>query len=91
MKTQTTLNVWVLKSQKKTPIMYWTPKMHNNQVGASFIIGSKICFAKQISKSVSNIFKLVYSQIENFYKNARFLSNYNKFWALENSDPIIIQ
>ena len=33
--------------------------------------------------------KLLYSQIENFHKNAKYLSNYNTFWVLQNSDPII--
>ena len=31
----------------------------------------------------------VYSQIENFHKNTTFLSNYNKFCVLLNSDLII--
>ena len=29
------------------------------------------------------------SQVENFHKKAKFLSNYNKFWVLQNSTPII--
>ena len=66
-------------TEKKTqPIMYWTPKMHKNLTGARFIIASKICSTKQISKSVSNIFKLIYSQIEDVHKDAKFLSNYKK-------------
>ena len=69
--------------------MYWIPKMDKNPTGAHFIIASKICTTKQITKSFSNVFKLVYSQVENFHKNAKFLSNYNKFWVLKNSDPII--
>ena len=61
--------------------MFWIAKMHKNPTGALFIISSKICSSKQISKSVSNVFKLIYSQIEFFYKNDKFLPNYNKFWA----------
>lgn len=63
--------------------------MHRNRTGARFIIASKIFSTKQISKSASNIFKLIYSQIENAHKNTKFLSNYNKFWVSKNSDPII--
>ena len=33
--------------------------------------------------------KLVYLQIENFCKNAKFLSNYKTFWVLQNSDTMI--
>ena len=29
------------------------------------------------------------TKLKFFYKNAKFLSNYNKFWVLQNSDPII--
>ena len=63
--------------------------MHKNQTGACFIITSKICCTKQISKSVSNAFKLIYSQIENFLKNAKFLANYNKVCVLQNADAIV--
>ena len=62
--------------------MYWIPKMHKNTTGVRFIIAPKIHSTKQISKYASNFFKLVYFQIENFYKNAKFLSNYSKFWVL---------
>ena len=48
--------------------------MPKNPTGAPFII------AKQISKSISNAFKLIYSQIENVFKSTKFLSNYNKYW-----------
>ena len=33
--------------------------------------------------------KIIYYQTENFHKNATFLSIYNKFWILQNSDQII--
>ena len=59
--------------------MYWIPKMHKNPSGARFIVRSKICSVKQIFNSVSSIFKLAYYQFENFHKNAKFLSNDDKF------------
>ena len=86
------LYVWVLKSQKKKntrPIMYWISKMYKNLTCAPFIIASKICSSKQIFKSASKIFKLTYSRIKNFHKNAKLLSNYNRFWVLRNNDPTI--
>ena len=42
-----------------------------------------------MSKAVSNIFKLIYFQIENSNHQSKFLSNYNKFWVLQNVDPVI--
>ena len=75
----------ILEKEKALPIMYSIPKMHKNPTGVRFITASKIYSTKQISKYVSNDFKLVYPQIENL----EFLSNYNKFWVLQNSDLII--
>ena len=77
------------EQEKELPIMYWTPKMHKDPCGKRFIVASKLCSTKQLSKSISSVFKLMYHQIENFHKKAKFLSNYNKFWVLQNSDPVI--
>ncbi len=75
--------------EKTLPTMYWTPKMHKTPIGSRFIIASKLCSTKPISQAVSNVFKLVYNQVENFHTKAKYLSNYNKFWVLQNVDPII--
>ena len=64
---------------KSLPIMYLMPKLHKNPVGFQFIISSKNSSAKPLSKAVFNVFKLIYSQIENFHRKPKFLSNYNKF------------
>ena len=75
--------------EKSLPIMYWTPKMHKTPVGARFIIASKHCSTKAISKAVSSIFQLIFRQTENFHKKAKYISNYNTFWVLQNVDPVI--
>ena len=61
--------------------------MHENPTGACFIIASKTYSTKKIYKSASNVFKLVWTQIESVYENAKLLSNYSKFWVLQNADP----
>ena len=71
------------------PDMYWMPKMHKHPSGCRFIIASKHCSTKSLSKAISSVFKLIFTQVEKFHKNAKFLNNYNKFWVLQNSDPII--
>ena len=71
------------------PIMYWTPKMHKNPVGARFIIASKKCSTKDLSKSVSKAFKLIFQQTQNFYDKSRFYSSFNQFWVIENSKPVL--
>ena len=83
------LGLEVEYSEKDVPIMYWIPKMHKDPPGARFIIASKQCSTKKISKAVSSTFKLIYNQIENFHKKAKFLSNYNKFWVLQNTEPVL--
>ena len=35
------------------------------------------------------LFKLICNQIEDFHGKVKFLSNYNKFWVLQNCVPII--
>ena len=74
---------------KSLPIMYWIHKLHKIPVGYRFIITSKNCSAKSLPKAVPFVFKLIYSQIENFHRKSRFLSNCNKFWELQNVDPVI--
>ena len=71
------------------PSIYWTPKKHKHPTGKRFIIASKHCSTKLISKSISLVFKLIYRQIENFHTKSKFLSNYNKFWVLQNCDPVL--
>ena len=83
------LRLEVEDREKDLPSMYWIPKMHKDPPGARFIIASKQCSTKKISKSVSSAFKLMYNQIENFHAKAKFLSNYNKFWVLQNPDPVL--
>ena len=76
-------------TEKEKKISKCIPKMHKNPAGGLFITAPRICSTEQISKFASNAFKLAYSQIENVHKNAKFLSNYNKCWVVQNSDPTI--
>ena len=55
--------------------MYWIPKLHKNPVGFRFLIASNNCSTKPLSKAFSNVFKTIYSQIENFHRKSKFLSN----------------
>ena len=77
------------ESQKTLPIMYWTPKMHYTPSRARFIVSSAKCSTKPISKVVSNAFKLIFNQIENFHDKSKFYKNVNRFWVINNSRPLI--
>ena len=74
---------------KSLPLMYWMPKMHKNPVGFRFIIASKYCSTKLISKAVTKAFRLIYQQVEHFHDKSTFYSNYNNFWVVQNSLPVI--
>ena len=82
-------NLDVKEKERELPMMHWLPKLHKTPTKARFIIASKQCSTKQLSKAVSSVFRLAYQQIENFHKNAKFLRNYNKFWVLQNIDPVM--
>ena len=75
--------------QKTLPIMYWTPKMHYNPSRARFIVSSAKCSTKPLSHAISNTFKLIYNQIQNFHLKSKFYKNYNRFWVVNNSRSLI--
>ena len=71
------------------PVMYWIPKMHKTPIGHRFIVASKLCCTKKVSKAVSSALKLVFWQVESFHRKAKIDSPYSKFWVLQNVDPVI--
>ena len=72
------------EAEETLPIMYWTPKMHKTPTGSRYIIASKTCSTKQISKSVSNAFKVIMKQIENFHHKNTFYTQYKNYGLLKN-------
>ena len=74
---------------KALPFMYWMPKMHYNPPRARFIIASSSCSTKPLSKITSSIFKHIFNQVRNFHKKTYFYKNYNRFWVIENTSPVI--
>ena len=38
---------------------------------------------------VTKAFKLNFKQIQNFHEKSHFYSDYEKFWVVENSKPVI--
>ena len=71
------------------PFMYWLPKMHYNPPRARFIVASSSCSTKPLSKLTSSIFKHIFNQVRNFHSKSYFYKNYNRFWVIENSSPVI--
>ena len=69
--------------------MYWIPKKHKVPCGARFIVASSSCSTKPLSKAVSKVFRLLHDQINRFHTKSKFYSNYNLFWVVNNSKPVI--
>ena len=74
---------------KTLPQIYWMPKMHYTPCRKRFIIASAHCSTKPLSKTVSKIFKHIFNQIQNYHDKCTFYKNYNKFWIIQNSFPIL--
>ena len=83
------LNIEMDKIHFTLPKMYWMPKLHKNPIGARFIIASKTSCNKPLSKIITIVFKMIYNQIENFHNKSKFCTNFDLFWVIQNSNPII--
>ena len=71
------------------PFMYWMPKMHYSPPRARFIVASSACSTKPLSKVASLIYKKIFNQVQSFHEKSKFYGNYNRFWVIENSAPVI--
>ena len=83
------LGYTISEKEKDLPTMYWIPKMHKNPIKHRFIFASNSCSTKQLSTTVSNTFKLIHRQTENFHRFSKIDANYNKFWVIQNTDPVL--
>ena len=70
------------------PDIYWTPKLHKTPVKFRFIIASKHCTVKKLSKDISSIFSLFNKQIEKYNKKAHYYSGIKSYWIIQNRDPV---
>ena len=71
------------------PDIYWIPKLHKNPVKSRFIIASKHCTIKRLSKNLSSIFTLFQKQIDTYYAKAHFYSGIKSYWIINNRDPVL--
>ena len=69
--------------------IYWMPKLHKTPIKERFIIASKKCTLKQLSKDITSIFKLAHEQVEKYKNKARRFSGVSTFWVIQNSTPVL--
>jgi len=82
-------NIKVSEEMHTLPDIYWLPKLHKSPIKAWFIIASKKCSVKTLSKDITSIFKLAYNQVDRYNQKASTFSGINTFWVVQNSQPII--
>ena len=79
-----------LEDRMKTlPFMYWLPKMHYSPPRCRFIVASSSCSTKPLSRLASSIYKHIFNQVRTFHRKSTFYKNYNRFWIIENSFPVV--
>ena len=82
-------NLTVDNNMLTLPDIYWTPKLHKNPVKFRFIIASKYCTIKHLSKNISSIFSLFNKQIETYNKKSHYYSGIKSYWIIQNRDPVL--
>ena len=82
-------NVKVQDDMKTLPDIYWTPKLHKNPAKFRFIIASKYCTLKSLSKKVASVFSLFNKQIETYSRKSHFYSGVKPYWIISNRDPVL--
>ena len=82
-------SLMVNDKMKVLPTPYWLPKMHKTPIGSRFIIASKFCTVKELSKKVTAAFKLLYKAVECYHHKSQYFSGINSFWVIQNNSSVI--
>lgn len=82
-------NIKVTNDHEILPVAYWMPKMHKSPIGARFIVASKFCVSKELSKNVASIFKLFFDQIKHYHDKVRYFSGIKTFWVTQNNQSAL--
>jgi hypothetical protein len=82
-------NIDVQDDMLTLPDIYWLPKLHKNPLKFRFIIASKHCTTKSLSKDISSIFTLFQKHIETYHNKAHFYSGVKTNWIVHNRDAVL--
>ena len=82
-------NITVPTDMCSLPDIYWTPKLHKNPVKFRFIIASKSCSTKPLTKAVASVFSMFDKQIETYNKKAHYFSGVKSYWIISNRSPVL--
>ena len=82
-------NITVEDNMSTLPDIYWIPKLHKNPVKFRFIIASKHCTTKTLSKHVSSMFSLFQKQVDIYHKKSHFFSGIKSYWIVQDRGPVL--
>ena len=72
------------------PKMYWIPKMHKDPIKFRFIVAAVKCSLKPLAKTITNILKRFYKQIETYNLKSKYYSGgINTFWVVQDKEPVL--
>ena len=70
--------------------MYWIPKMHKDPIKFRFIVAAVKCSLKPLAKTITNILKRFYKQIETYNLKSKYYSGgINTFWVVQDKEPVL--
>ena len=82
-------NISVNEDMLTLPDIYWIPKLHKTPIKFRFIIASKKCTTKVLSKTVSSIFSLFQKQIDAYHRKSHYFSGIKSYWIIQNREPVL--
>ena len=82
-------NITVGEDMSTLPDIYWIPKLHKNPVKFRFIIASKHCTTKTLSKNVSSMFSLFQKQVDTYHKKTHYFSGIKSYWIVNDRGPVL--
>ena len=72
-------------NDENLPSIYMLPKLHKSLTKGMLIIEASKCSSKQLSKSTTFVFKLMFKRTECYNWQRSFLSGVKSFWAMCNN------
>ena len=77
-------NLDISNVSNNLPFMYWVPKFHKVPTKFRFIVSSRNCPVKPLSKAITKCLKLVFNQNVKYCNAIRKFTGINRMWVTEN-------
>ena len=85
----TSLGIERSEEDKRSPYLYWTPKLHKSPAKHRFIAGSSKCTTKQLSSLLTKILTVIKTGLEKYCSITTSHTGVNNMWILKNSTNLL--